>query len=92
MQLALFFKYVFQLNARIAGDALILNPICQCVEENMSRHAGALHCGVTAAKGCLMRTAPTAVSEALARASFVALKAVSADSVRMIDWDFVLPE
>ena len=43
--------YVSRLNARIVGHALMLNPSCQRVEENLARRAGALHRAVTTSKG-----------------------------------------
>ena len=43
--------YVSRLKARIAGHALMLNPSCQRVEENLARRAGALHRAVTTSKG-----------------------------------------
>ena len=36
--------YVSQLNAQIAGHALMLNPNCHRVEENLARRAGAAPC------------------------------------------------
>ena len=43
--------YVSQLNAQIAGHALMLNPNCHRVEENLARRAGALHRAITSSKG-----------------------------------------
>ena len=43
--------YVSQLNAQIAGLALMLNPNCHRVEENLARRAGALHRAITNSKG-----------------------------------------
>ena len=43
--------YVAQLNARIPGHAVMLDPDCQRVEGNLNRRAGALHCALTRSKG-----------------------------------------